>query len=101
MLLGDLGEARRLYEESLPLWREIGHRSGLVDSLRGLGNVARLEGGSEEAASYLEENLAVSRDIGTPRGSRGGVTWPRRARGGSGELEEASAPPSGDARPLA
>jgi tetratricopeptide (TPR) repeat protein len=48
----------------LPIWREIGHRSGLVDALRGLGDVARVERDFAAAAELLDESLTVSREIG-------------------------------------
>jgi len=50
------------------MWRENRHRSGLVDSLRGLGDVTRLEGGFAVAQLLLEESLSVCREIGARPG---------------------------------
>jgi hypothetical protein len=52
-----------LFEEALPIWREIGHKSGLVDCLRGLGDVARMEGDHSLADALLTESLDVCREI--------------------------------------
>jgi tetratricopeptide (TPR) repeat protein len=64
---GRFGEARSLFEESLPVWREIGHKNGIADSLRGLGDVFRLVGEDAAAEQSLWEGLELCRDIGARR----------------------------------
>lgn len=90
LLEGKAAEAGGLFEATLPLWEEIGHKSGLVDSLRGLGDVARCAGDLQKAASCLQQSLEVCQAIGILRGearalqSLGAVAMDR------GELETAA-----------
>jgi tetratricopeptide (TPR) repeat protein len=64
VLEGNVDEAGELYEETLPIWNEIGHKSGLVDTMRGLGDVARSRGQATRAAELLSETLEICREIG-------------------------------------
>ena len=69
LLQCDLGEARRLYEQSLAaLARDRTPKRAARQPAAASGNLARLEGEAEEATSLLEESLAVCLEIG----SRGG-----------------------------
>jgi hypothetical protein len=64
---GDRAAARSLLEESLALWREIGHRYLQCFPLMHLGHVACHEGNQEEATALLREALAISREVGEKR----------------------------------
>jgi predicted ATPase/class 3 adenylate cyclase len=65
---GEYALARALFEESLAIWRELGHKAGIASALNNLGWMGfRL---SEYAAgrSHSEEGLALYRELGDPRG---------------------------------
>jgi tetratricopeptide (TPR) repeat protein len=60
--------ARALLEESLAIYRELGHKPGVVDALAWLGNVERLQENPAVAAAQAryEEALVVARETGDP-----------------------------------
>ncbi|MBD0354764.1 MAG: tetratricopeptide repeat protein [Rubrobacteraceae bacterium] len=66
---GDYDRAVVLYEESLALYREIGHRKGTHGPLRELGIVAYYRGDYDEAVRLSEQALAISREFGSAFGS--------------------------------
>jgi hypothetical protein len=57
---GDPAAAARYAAESLGLRRELGDRSGAIESLRLLGDVARLEGRAETAERCYRESLDLA-----------------------------------------
>ena len=78
-----------MFERTIPMWRENRHRTGLVDSLRGLGDVARLEGEFEAAQSLIEESLSVCREIGAPPGIAAALESLGDLAGARGDVESA------------
>jgi len=56
---GDPGEARRLYEGSMPVMRELGNETNLAIALGNLGEVCRLEGDYRGALAYAQEALGI------------------------------------------
>jgi tetratricopeptide (TPR) repeat protein len=66
---GDYDRAVALYEESLALYREIGHRKGTHGPLRELGIVAYYRGDYDEAVRLSEQALAISHEFGSAFGS--------------------------------
>jgi predicted ATPase/class 3 adenylate cyclase len=61
---GEIKMAHSLFEESVPICRELGDRSAIAASLVGLGDVARLQGDLDTARSHYEEAVAVYRELG-------------------------------------
>ncbi len=61
---GEFGRAQALGRESLALFRDLGHRTGMASATSLLENVARAQGHHEEAAALLEESVALFRDLG-------------------------------------
>src|SRR5579884_3387347 len=61
---GDILAARRYYEESLGLCRELGQRNGVAYVLVILGSVAESQSNYREAWSCYEESLTTTREIG-------------------------------------
>jgi len=61
---GDYGAARALYEEGLPIFRELGDKGGIAWSLQDLGAVAPQQGDLGAARSLLEESLPIYRGLG-------------------------------------
>jgi predicted ATPase/Tfp pilus assembly protein PilF/DNA-binding XRE family transcriptional regulator len=65
---GDFAVARRRFEESLALRRELGDKQNIANSLINLGTVAQEQGDQETALAFLEESLALGRELGDKRG---------------------------------
>jgi tetratricopeptide (TPR) repeat protein len=65
---GEYGEAERNYANSLDLFRQIHHALGTALALGGLGLVAWARGGDAlaQALDYVQESLAICREIGHP-----------------------------------
>lgn len=61
---GDYFLARKLAEESLDLFKELGEHSGQAHSLRTLGVVAYHLGEEQTAQRYLQESVALFRQVG-------------------------------------
>lgn len=61
---GDYAEARRLYEESLALRRELGDKQNIAASLNNLAVLAYEQGDYAEARTLHEESLALRRELG-------------------------------------
>lgn len=59
--------ARRCYEESLSLSKEIGDRSGVARALLNIGAIEHALQHSEEAELLYEQSAAISREIGDRR----------------------------------
>ncbi len=64
----DREEAKRLYEQSLALFRGLGDRYGAAKALYALGEVAWHLGAYDEAQQWHEESLAIRQALGDQRG---------------------------------
>ena len=64
ILQGDYEQARKLYEQSLLIRREIGDRFGLAKSLGNLGMLEYELGNDDRARELQEESLAIRRELG-------------------------------------
>jgi predicted ATPase/DNA-binding SARP family transcriptional activator len=85
----DLEKARRLYEQCLELFQELGDQWGTANTLRRLGSVARGSGVYDKAKQLVEDSLAIRRVLGDQEGiidSLGGLEGIARKQG---QLEEA------------
>ena len=71
MAQGDHDRAVALHEESMSVYREMGHNKGVSTSLRGLGSVAYEQGDYERAVRLHEQSLALAREFGTTFG----IAW--------------------------
>ncbi|HKW73270.1 MAG TPA: tetratricopeptide repeat protein, partial [Candidatus Dormibacteraeota bacterium] len=60
----DLAKSMRLFEEALPLFRQLGDESGVARSLWGLGNTYHFLNDYEAAAPPLDEAIALNRKLG-------------------------------------
>jgi tetratricopeptide (TPR) repeat protein len=67
-LLGEHNVARRLYQESLQISRDLGDKSGVSISLHQLGMLAQDTGDLAEARRLYQESLQISRDLGDKSG---------------------------------
>ncbi len=67
---GDYAAAKASHEESLAIWHELNHRSGIASSLNSLGSVALKQGELDTAKPMIEEALHVYRDTGFQPGIR-------------------------------
>jgi Tetratricopeptide repeat len=65
---GEYQEARRLYEESLTIRRDLADMQGIAASLYGLGNVELEEGDYQRGRELLEESLTIRRDLTDTQG---------------------------------
>lgn len=64
----DYAQARSLFEDSLSLYRELGNKAGMANSLMSLGNVAINHGEFASARSLYEQSLSIQREIGNKTG---------------------------------
>ncbi len=62
---GNFEEARKHYQESLLIFRQIGNRPAMVRSMEAIGNVYYEEGKLLEAKRQYEETLAIDRELGS------------------------------------
>ncbi|MGH3257036.1 MAG: protein kinase domain-containing protein [Streptosporangiaceae bacterium] len=63
---GEPDAARRLFERSLAIWRELGDLDQQARELNSLGIAHRHLGDLEAARSLLHESIAMAREIGNP-----------------------------------
>ncbi len=63
---GEPDVARRLFERSLAIWRELGDRELQARELNSLGIVHRHLGNPDTARAVLEEAIAINRETGSP-----------------------------------
>jgi predicted ATPase len=61
--------ARKLFEESLMIYRELGDQSGVAASLTNLGWMSWRQGDYPQARALSEEGLALHRELGNREGS--------------------------------
>jgi predicted ATPase/DNA-binding XRE family transcriptional regulator len=86
---GDYDRAVALYEESLALYRELGHRKGTSGPLRALGEAAYHRGDYELAVRLNEQALAVTREFGSTFGTALTICALSDAVRAQGDLEKA------------
>ncbi len=65
---GDYARARVLYEESLAIARDLGHKQGVAHVLSNLAVVARHQAVYAEARALSEESLDICRELGDKQG---------------------------------
>jgi CHAT domain-containing protein/predicted negative regulator of RcsB-dependent stress response len=65
---GELGEARRLFDKALKIWRNLKHRQGEATGLRNLGYVNGDSGEIIDAEQNFEQALMLWRELGDLRG---------------------------------
>ena len=68
IIRGDYVAARRLFEASLALWRELGDTPGIATALNDLGWVAWRQGDYTVARTLSAESLLCWRELGDTRG---------------------------------
>jgi tetratricopeptide (TPR) repeat protein len=86
---GDYDRAVALYEKSLVLYRNMGHRKGMSGPLRELGAVAYHRGDYERAVRLSEQALAITREFGSTFGSGLAICTLADALRAQGDLERA------------
>jgi len=64
---GELDQARRRYEECLPIARRFGDRHLIAMTLNMLGQLAVMQGSHDEARRFLREALQLAREAGNVR----------------------------------
>jgi predicted ATPase/DNA-binding XRE family transcriptional regulator len=65
---GEVARGQALYEESLALYRDVGHPLGLATALALLGQALQARGETRRARTLLAESLALFEDLGNARG---------------------------------
>jgi predicted ATPase/transcriptional regulator with XRE-family HTH domain len=88
---GDYDRAVELFEESLTLYRNMGHMKGTSGPLRELGAVAYHRGDFRRAEQLSEQALAISRESGSAFGSGLAVCTLADALRAQGNIERARA----------
>jgi predicted ATPase/DNA-binding XRE family transcriptional regulator len=88
---GDFDRAVELFEESLALYRNMGHRKGASGPLRELGGVAYHQGDFDRAVRLSEQALTISREFGSAFGAGLAVCTLADALRARGEIERARA----------
>ena len=56
---GDYEQAKKYFEESLFIFKEIGNKDGIALSILSLGMILFNQGYSEQAKKYYEESLDI------------------------------------------
>jgi tetratricopeptide (TPR) repeat protein len=88
--LGEFAEARRRFDESLTLARELEDRYSLSICLDAMGYVVRQMGDLDVARGLHEESLALSREIGDVQGIAGSLDNLGLVAYDAGDLAEAT-----------
>jgi non-specific serine/threonine protein kinase len=65
---GDHSAAKALRQEGLAIWKRLGHREGIVQSLASLGTIAQMQGDYAAAQALFKEALAMRRELGDRHG---------------------------------
>jgi predicted ATPase/DNA-binding XRE family transcriptional regulator len=86
---GDYDRAVELYEKSLSLYRNMGHKKGASGPLRELGVAAYHRGDYDQAVLLSEQALAISRESGSAFGSGLAVCTMADALRARGDIERA------------
>jgi tetratricopeptide (TPR) repeat protein len=84
----DREKAKRLFEQSLALYRALGDRWGMANALEDLGNVTRQLGTYGEAKQLGEESLAIRQALGDRRGIADSLWLLSHTAVDQGQLEE-------------
>jgi len=87
---GEPEAARRLFERSLAIWRELGDRDLQARELNSLGITHHHLGNLEAARPLLEESIAIARDIGNPVRLAAGLTNLGQLESSAGDFERAA-----------
>jgi hypothetical protein len=62
----ELGEARRLYDESLEIEKRLGNQSGIAITLHQLGRLAEMDGNKIEAVQLYREAYSILERLKSP-----------------------------------
>jgi predicted ATPase/DNA-binding XRE family transcriptional regulator len=73
VMQGDYASARARYEQALEIYRELGDRQGIANSLNDLGNVHGLQGDYATRRSLQEQSLALFREVDDRSGIAGAL----------------------------
>jgi predicted ATPase/transcriptional regulator with XRE-family HTH domain len=65
---GDSATARRLYEESVAIYRQLADQPGIATALSSLGRLAGQQQNYAKAVSLLEESMAIEQRLGNQAG---------------------------------
>src|SRR5204863_3270702 len=87
---GDYEQALAQYEESLPIYRELGDRRGFANALNNLGLVTWKQREYLSALSFYEESLAIYRDLEDRHGIADCLEGLARVAGSRGEPNRAA-----------
>jgi non-specific serine/threonine protein kinase len=87
---GDHDRAVALLEESISVYRDLGHNKGVSASLRELGFVAYEQGDYERAVRLHEQSVALAREFSTPFGIAFSLRALANALCARGDLERAT-----------
>jgi predicted ATPase/class 3 adenylate cyclase len=87
---GEPDAARRLFEGSLVIWRELGDRDMQARELNSLGIAHHHLGDLEAARPLLEESIAIARDAGNPVRLAAGLTNLGQLESTAGEFDRAT-----------
>jgi predicted ATPase/class 3 adenylate cyclase len=87
---GELDAARRLFERSLAIWRDLGDRDHQALELNCLGSTHHYLGDPDTARSLLEDSIAIAREIGGGRPLRAALMNLGVVEMGAGNLERAT-----------
>jgi predicted ATPase len=93
VLLDQLGEpdpARQLFERSLAIWRELGHREEQARELNSLAITYRRLGDMAAGRALLEEAIAISREVGPPLRLAAALTNLGQLESASGHYDRAA-----------
>jgi tetratricopeptide (TPR) repeat protein len=71
---GRYEDAIALYEQALPLYRELGSRLGEANALKSLGDTAQMQGRYEDAIALYEQALPLHRELGDRLGEAQDLT---------------------------
>lgn len=64
--MGDLAEARRLYDQSLQLKHELGDKRGIASTLHQIGRVEEEEGNLDKALGLFEQSFKMLTELSSP-----------------------------------
>jgi non-specific serine/threonine protein kinase len=65
---GEHSAAKALRQEGLAIWKQLGNREGIVQSLASLGTIAQMQGDYAAAQALHQEALAMRRELGDRHG---------------------------------